>query len=246
VYIRTMEDALEAMSGILDLPERRDQILKSTVDIMLCLTPEVRGFMGDCQALLIQGGLEVLGQKRRDLIDHLEGPIAFLDPEEDAAFESIASAMDALRMSEVVFQVFPELSRTRERWHVARTLLGREHQLEEELARAIRARGNHADFENARTTIHGMIQICEPQWSPRVAAIRSACRDVLSEGERVPPERLEVETEALFALFATADDRALPLLAALDHNPEEAVGLISRTYSHLNAARSLGSDPATT
>jgi hypothetical protein len=237
-----MEEALDAMSAVLDLPERRDQILQSTVKIMLCLNSETRAFMGDCQALLVQGGLEALRQRRRDLIDSLDAPIAVLDPEEDQAFDSIASAMDALRLSEVAFQVMPELGRSQSSWKIARALLGKEAQFEEELARAIRSRGQPAEFEKARQSIQSMIQGCEPRWSERVGAIRTACRDVLREGERVSLDRLEGETDTLFALFVTADERALPLLEAIDRDPGEAVDLITRTYAHLNAARTLLSE----
>jgi hypothetical protein len=237
-----MEEALDAMSSILDLEERRDQILQSTVKIMLCLNSEARTFMGDCQALLVQGGLEALRQRRRDLIDSLEAPIAVLDPEEDQAFDSIASAMDALRLSEVAFQVMPDLGRSQSRWRIARALLGKEAQFEEELTRAIRSRGNPAEFDKARQAIQIMIQGCDPPWSSRAGAIRSACRDVLREGERVSPERLEGETDTLFALFVTADERALPLLEAIDRDPGGAIDLISRTYAHLNAARTLLSE----
>ena len=52
MYIRTREEALSAVAEILDLPQRRDQIVQSTVKIMLCLEAEPRSFLGDCQALI--------------------------------------------------------------------------------------------------------------------------------------------------------------------------------------------------
>src|SRR5688572_6547586 len=84
MYIRTKEEALDAVAEVLDLPERRDQIIQSTVKIMLCLDAEPRAFMGDCQALLIEGGLDAMRSKRRELLDSLENlPVAIMDAEED-------------------------------------------------------------------------------------------------------------------------------------------------------------------
>ena len=60
MYIRHQSDALDALAGILDLPDRRQQIVQSTIKIMLCLDAEPRMFLVDCQALLLEGGLEAL------------------------------------------------------------------------------------------------------------------------------------------------------------------------------------------
>jgi hypothetical protein len=66
LYLRTKEDALDAIAVILRLPERRVQIIESTMRIALCLDPAPRQFLMDCQAALIQGGLEELRKRRRD------------------------------------------------------------------------------------------------------------------------------------------------------------------------------------
>src|SRR6185436_12659618 len=119
MYIRTREDAMETLAEILDLPERRDQIIQSTIRIMLCLEVEPRLFLADCQALLIEGGLETLRARRREAVEALEDlPIVVEDPAEDQMFEEIASALDALRFTQVVRQVFPAIRG--ERWQIAR------------------------------------------------------------------------------------------------------------------------------
>src|SRR6188474_697254 len=90
MYIRSREDALESLAEILDLPERRDQIIQSTVRIMLCLEVEPRIFLADCQALLIEGGLETLRSRRRDAVEAAEDlPVVVYDPDEDQVFEEV-------------------------------------------------------------------------------------------------------------------------------------------------------------
>src|SRR6185436_2748383 len=119
MYIRSREDALDHLAEILDLPERRDQIIQSTIRIMLCLEVEPRIFLADCQALLIEGGLETLRARRREAVEALEDlPIVVLDPVEDQLFEEIASALAALRFTQVVRQVFPAIRG--KRWQIAR------------------------------------------------------------------------------------------------------------------------------
>src|SRR5688500_88806 len=119
MYIRTKEDALENLAEILQIPERRDQIIQSTVRIMLCLEVEPRILLADCQALLIEGGLETLRSRRRDAVEAAEDlPVVVLDEVEDRLFEEVASALDALRFTEVVRQVFPGIRA--DRWQIGR------------------------------------------------------------------------------------------------------------------------------
>src|SRR3982751_1715043 len=133
MYIRHQGDALHALAQILDLPERRQQIVQCTIKIMLCLDAEPRALLTDCQALLIEDGLEALRRKRRDVLEHHEAiPILILDPEGDRLFEAAATALDALRLTEVVRQVFPDLRH--ERWIVARALLEHETDIRAQLA----------------------------------------------------------------------------------------------------------------
>src|ERR1043165_1942915 len=121
-YLRTLDEAIDAVAEILEMPSQRDRLIQSTVRIMMCLHPEPREFMADSQALLIEGGLEALAAKRRELIEALEAETAVvaLNPEEDGLFDAVGSAMDALRLSDVAFRVFPQLRAGYEPWRLAR------------------------------------------------------------------------------------------------------------------------------
>src|SRR5438552_19066309 len=122
MYIRTTDEALENLAEILDLPERRDQIIPSTIRIMLCLEVEPRLLLADCQALLIEGGLESLRARRRDVVETAQDlPVARLDLLRSQLFQEIASALDAIRFTETIRQVFPALRA--DRWQIARALL---------------------------------------------------------------------------------------------------------------------------
>src|SRR5579862_2770136 len=110
MYIRNQGDALHALAQILAMPERREQIVQVTVKIMLCLDAEPRTLLCDCQSLLIEDGLDALRLKRREALEHQESiPVVILDPEGDRLFEAAATALDALRLTEVVRNVFPDL-----------------------------------------------------------------------------------------------------------------------------------------
>src|SRR5947209_2391076 len=156
MYIRHQGDALDALAQILDLPERRQQIVQSTIKIMLCLDAEPRALLTDCQALIIEDGLDALRRRRREVLEHQESiPIIILDPEGDRLFEAAATALDALRLTEVVRQVFPDLRH--ERWIVARALLAHEADLQAQLAAAIKARGQRDVLRCARGSVDSIL-----------------------------------------------------------------------------------------
>jgi hypothetical protein len=243
MYIRHQEDALEALAQILDLPERRQQIVQTTIKIMLCLDAEPRSFLADCQALLLEGGLEVLRRKRRELLEsETSVPLVVLDPEGDRLFEATASALDALRLTDVVRQVFPDLHH--ERWIVARALLAREADIQAQLSAAIKARGQKDVLRCARGSVDSILAAQHPEWADRAGTLRAACVDVLKGASLTDPDSLHEEADLLFELFAISDERAVGLLQAIDQSPEDAVRLVGRLYEALDAIRSLaGSRP---
>src|SRR5436190_10840045 len=178
MYIRTREDALENLAQILELPDRRDQIIQSTVRIMLCLEVEPRLFLADAQALLIEGGLDALRDRRRLLVEAAENlPIAFIDDSEDRAFEDVASALDSIRFVDVVRQVFPGLHA--DRWQIARLILLYESGVREQLAEAVRHHGDSTHALKSCEALETMIAALRPVWSDRLGAIRSACLETL-------------------------------------------------------------------
>ena len=71
MYIRTRDDAMDALGAILELPERRAQIVQSTVKVALCMTPEARTFMLDVQAGILSGGLDALRERRQAAVQKL-------------------------------------------------------------------------------------------------------------------------------------------------------------------------------
>ena len=242
MYIRHQSDALHALAQILDLPERRQQIVQCTIKIMLCLDAEPRTLLSDCQALLIEDGLEALRRKRRDVLEHHETiPILILDPEGDRLFEAAATSLDALRLAEVVRQVFPELRH--ERWVVARALLSHESEIRAQLAAAIKARGQVDVIRCARSSVESILAGSHPMWSDRAGSLRAACVDVLKGAQLADPDSLHQEADLLYELFALSDERAAALLVALDQDPEDAVRQVGRMYESLDAVRSLTAAP---
>jgi hypothetical protein len=240
VYIHTREDALDAVASILDLPDRRDQILQSTVRIMSCLEAEARGILADCQALLIEGGLETLKARRRGALQALEQiPLIVLDPEGDRLFEAAAGAFDALSLAGIVREVFPGLRA--ERWQIARVLLRRESALRGILSDAIRARGQAEDLARLQRDVEFLISARRPAWGDRAGTLRAACLDVLKGAGLAAAENLHEDAERLFEVLAVSDEQAGGILLALDSEPADAVRSIVRLHEAVEAVRSLPS-----
>ncbi len=233
MYIRTKEEAVAAVADILDLPERRRQIIQSSIAIMTCLDVEPRDFLVDCQALLIEGGLEALRARREEALV----PLVVLDPEGDRLFQETASALDALRLSAVVRDVFTDLRH--ERWMVARALLRKESEVRARLADAIKSRGNLEDFRRARQAVEALVEEQRPAWADRAGTLRAACLVVLRADPNLEPDTLHEEAESLFEAFATDDARAESLLAAIDKGPHESVLHVMQLREVVATLRSL-------
>ncbi len=237
MYIRTREDAFAAVAGILDLPDRAAQIVRSSVAIMLCLDAEPRELLGDCQALLIDDGLEALGRKRREALDSLEPlPLVVADPESDRLFEAAARALDALSLTKAVRQVLPEVRA--ERWLLARALLRDEARLRESLGAAIRGRADRDARTLARRAVEQAVAAARPAWIDRAGSLRAACLDVL-KGAGL--DSLHEEAELLFEIFALSDERACELL---ESTPAQRAQRVGRLHETLEAVRSLRAEPA--
>ncbi|HVR86624.1 MAG TPA: hypothetical protein VMU54_20035 [Planctomycetota bacterium] len=246
MYIRTREDAIENLAQILELPDRRDQIIQSTVRIMLCLEVEPRLFLADCQALLIEGGLDALRERRRLLVEAAENlTVGFIDESEDRLFEDIASALDALRFVEVVRQIFPGIRA--DRWQIARLILLYESGVREQIAEAVRGRDDAARVDRGREALETMIAALRPAWSDRLGAIRSACLETLKGLPNVDADQLHEEAEKLFELFAMSNDRAPELLEAIDADDATgATAQITQLRELASAAKSLQGPPPPT
>ncbi len=242
MYIRHQGDALEVLAQILDLPERRQQIVQCTIKIMLCLDAEPRQLLADCQALLIEDGLDALRRRRREALETERTlPIIILDPEGDRLYEAVASSLDALRFGEVIRQVFPDLRH--ERWLAARGLLAREADLKAQLSAAIKARGQRDVVRLSRIAVQEILASRLPGWFDRAGTLRAACVDVLKGGRLCDPDLLHEEADLLFQLFAVSDERSVELLNLLDASPVDAIHKIVKLYEALDAVRTLGSSP---
>ncbi|GEM_PF-1641936 len=248
MYIRTREDALDAVAEILELPERRSQIIRSTVSIMQCLDADPRDFLADCQVMVITGGLDALRQKRRELFDQLEDNdlVVVIDPEENAEFEAIASAFDALRLSDVVREVFPALTTRYQPWEVARALIGSEASVQGQIIAALKSRsGDPAAYEEALRGIEALVVSHLPEWRSRAEEMRRACLAVVKEDGLTDRAEAATEAEMLFSVIAASDTRALPLVERLDRDPAGAVAVVGRFHELTVALRAMEKEAGT-
>ncbi|MBI2901405.1 MAG: hypothetical protein HYY17_14565 [Planctomycetes bacterium] len=242
MYIRNREDALSALAEILELPERRTQIIRCTVGIMQCLDADPRDFLADCQVMLISGGLETLREKRREMFEQLQDNdlVVVIDPEENREFEAIASAFDALRLSDVVREVFPALTTRYQPWEVARALIGSEASVQGQIVAGLRARkGSPADFEEALRGIEALVISHLPEWRSRTEEIRRSCVAVVRQGGLTDREEAAAEGEVLFNVVATSDTRAIPFLERAEHDPSAAVEFLGRIHELSVALRAM-------
>jgi hypothetical protein len=237
MYLRSKEEALDALAEILELTDLRDQLVQSTVKIMLCLDVEPRAFLVDCQAFLFRGGLEPLRRKRQEPPASKEAP-----PDLDAgpAFEAVASAYDALRFADVVRQVLPDLHH--ERWQIARAVLVNEQGIRTILEQAIRSRGDAVLLSLCEGEIREMVFALHQPWMDRSGTIRTVCLDGLRSATAAEVDRIHQEADLLFELFATSDERACDLLEAVDFDPVDAIGQVTHLYELAAILRSGPSD----
>jgi hypothetical protein len=230
MYIRTRDEALDALAEVLDLPERRDQIVLTTVRIMDCLDLEPRRFMADCQALLVEGGLEALRLNRLEAQEYM--PLVVLDTQGDRRCETVASAVDALRLSNVALQVFPDLVPAHEGWKVARALLRDENTLRDRITEAIRSHGDAAEMKKARMGLDVMLRVHEPEWAAKAETLRANCMDVL-EAAGVGSD----EGETVFGILATSEGWAENVLQLMETDPPGAILEVLGVHDLLEAVR---------
>src|SRR6185295_7163441 len=130
-----------------------------------------------------------------------------------------------------------------DRWQIARALLRYESGIREQLSAAVKAHGDADRFRSAREAVEGMISALRPAWSDRLGAIRTACLETLKSTETLDADRLHQEADLLFELFATSDERAPELLAAIDGGGGTAQELIARLRELAAAAQALQAEP---
>lgn len=242
-YLRTLDEAIDAVAAILDMPSQRERLIQSTVKIMMCMNPEPREFLADSQALLIEGGLEAMARKRREMIEALEEETAVVVlNEEDGLFDAVGSSLDALRLSDVAFRVFPELRRGCESWCVARALRSNELRFEEIISQGIRRRGGDA-YRQAQGNLERLIQADKPIWASRAGELREVYRSYLESAPEASDTPVS-DAEALFCTVATDDKLVEEMFQAMAQGSDAARDLARRTFEALASLRTILRDKA--
>jgi hypothetical protein len=241
MYIRSREDALEALGTVLALPERREQIIQLTVKVAGCLDPEARAFLADCQEGLIGGGLEAMRRRRRELLDSLRGDtqeaILIVDSSEDHLLEDVGRALDVLRMAEVARQVFGSIREDLEAWEIGRAVLTDEEGVRRLLTDAVRSRGgaNQAVYRNALEELRRRAAAMKPPWDEAAPALAALCDDAVLTPIH-PEGRAQADNAAiLFAVVAVSDDRARLLIELLASERGEALDYLGELRRRIDA-----------
>ncbi|MFN3485347.1 MAG: hypothetical protein ACK44W_07695 [Planctomycetota bacterium] len=223
------------MAAVLALPDRRQQIIQLTIRVAMCLDPEARSFLADCQAGLIEGGLEAMRRRRQELLASLERQevpeaIVIVDSSEDQLLEQVGAALDALRLSEIARQVFPDVREKHETWEVARALLADEEAVRKILVDAVRAHGagNSALYEDCRKELLGRLEAARPSWMSASGALKQASSEGGSE-----------HAADVFGVVAVDDMRARLVLDLLAESSEEAHKYLGEIRRRIQLLREL-------
>jgi len=234
IYIRNRAEALDAVAAVLALPERRQQIVQLTVRVAMCLDAEARVFLADCQAGLVEGGLEYMRKRRHDLLaaqQQEEAPeaIVIVDSSEDQLLEQVGLALDALRLSEIVRQTFRSIREAHTPWEIARAFLAEEDALREAMIAAVRAHGsgNVVVFEQKRDEVARRIAAVRPAWMSTLPTLEQACTEVAPE------------LPQLLSVVAVDDVRAQLVLELLAGSREEALEYLRSVKSRIETLRRL-------
>jgi len=233
IYVRNKAEALDAVASVLALPERRQQIVQITVRIAMCLDAEARSFLADCQAGLIEGGLESMRKRRHELLaaQQEEAPeaIVIIDNTEDQLLEQVGVALDTLRLSEIVRQVFPAIREKHAGWEVARTFLAAEEEVRKVMVEAVRAHGagDSKVYEHCRAEMERRIVAVSPAWMPTLPTIEAACAEVTPRDAH------------LLGAIAVDDMRARLLVDLLANNHTEAIDYLKTVKARIDTLHQL-------
>lgn len=218
MYIRTRQEALDALVEVVSLPDRTSQIIRVTVLIALCLDPDPRNFLMDCQAGLIEEGLEFMRRRRQELLTSMqqEGgfePILIVDVEQDALLADVGTAMDTLRVVEIVKEVFPNIALRHEEWELGRAILADEALVRESLVAAVRLRGHEEQIEEIEMSIESRLEAHRPEWhasAPRLLEIctREIEKGTIGDGTKSPADN----PRTLYNVVALSDTHSQTIL----------------------------------
>ncbi|MHC4607869.1 MAG: hypothetical protein ACYTAF_13230 [Planctomycetota bacterium] len=243
MYIKNRQDALDVLSEVLELPTRTEQIVSLTVKIVLCLDHDARSFLADCQSSLIEGGLDHMRQKRQQtLAEAGEDLIVVVESGQNELFEEVASTYDALRVADIVREVFPDLAESKPRWLIGRAVLHNEDEMRECLRGALLARNEKTDPDQAadiRTRAAELIEQARPQWIEHAEAMQKACLDVVTGAEILEEEDRPGYSDFLFNCIALNEHRADLFKDWIDNEPQAVVEFVMRLHEMSEAALQL-------
>ena len=233
IYVRNKAEALDAVASVLALPERRQQIVQLTVRIAMCLDPAARTFLADCQAGLIEGGLESMRKRRHELLaaQQQEAPeaIVIVDSSEDQLLEQVGMALDALRLSEIVRQVFPAVRERHAAWEIARAFLAGEEEMRQVMVESVRAHGsgNSVLYDKGLAVVERRVVAVTPSWMGTLPTLQVACEEV------APGEAL------LLPAIAVDDMRARLVIDLLASTRSEALDYLRTVKEKIDQLRAL-------
>lgn len=233
MYVRNKAEALDAVATVLALPERRQQIVQLTVRIAMCLDAEARSFLADCQAGLIEGGLESMRKRRHELLaaHQEEAPeaIVILDNTEDQLLEQVGVALDALRLSEIVRQVFPAIKEKHAAWEVARTFIAAEEEVRKVMVEAVRAHGTGDSkvYDHCHEEMRRRINAGTPTGMAMLPTIEAACAEVVSGDPH------------LLGVIAIDDMRSRLVVDLLANNHAEAIDYLKTVQARIDTLHQL-------
>jgi len=239
MYIRTTDEALDALAETLRHPERRSQLIDLTVKVILCLHPEPRQLLADCHAVLVSGSLDDLARRRQELLEaaRMEDIVLVVDPEEDRLYDVVGRAQDALRLGAVAARVFPALADRHPPWEFARAARTAETALRDALTEAVRVRGTPdaaPEHDRLLRRVEAWILQGRPGWHDRVDALRAACEQLCGPGD---------EAASLAQTVAAADDEyVIHILSQIERSPSDALASLTTARDVARTLQRLAED----
>lgn len=238
-YIRTREEALAAMSAILELPGRAQQIVQSTVQVALCLDPEARAFMLDVQAAILSGGLEALRRRREEALAKLtetriRRQAPGIDVKKDTLLREVGTALDLLRMVEILTEVFPGIRAKHPTWEIARFIHENEALSREAVEEGLRLRGK-PEHAAAEKRLLEKMEEKRPWWPEWAESIRQACVHYMKElARRSEAHPRANDPELLFTFIAMSEERARGTLNRMTETGSALIDYLAGIRTRMN------------
>lgn len=227
MYIRNRQEALDALAEVLELPDRTSQIVQITVKVALCLEPDARQFLADCQAGLIEGGLERMRQARRQMLAEMSSEdheaIVIVESDHDELLERVGTTLDSMRIVDIIREVFPALARRYASWQLARAVLSGESVVRECLLAAVRHRNEPTRLGESENIIVSHVEAQKPSWMDSARLLEKACQDSVSTGKFQDGVTSPADDpRVLYDIVAATDENAETVLTFLSESQNSA------------------------